>query len=159
MFDDDLKALMLECLETEKQAVVQDLDEYRCSIVIVITPSGRYVRRAEFFGEDEKISAYRGIVEEAKLENALAIVTVNAARTRKLAPDEADGYWWGKLAAEGARDCISISVSGPNMQSYGLDLAYDIVEGEVRFDPTVEFKKTEVGILPDWPSETLYLAN
>jgi hypothetical protein len=153
MLHEDLKELMLRCLETEKQTVMEELNEYCCSIVIVLTPEGRYVRRAAFLDEDEKVAAYAEIVAEAKRQSALAIVTVNAARTRKLAPGEEAGYWWGKLEAEGARDCISISASGPGMESYGLDLAYDIVGDHVQFDALPEFEKTEIGMLPDWPGD------
>jgi len=157
--DENLRELMLSCLEIEKASVVECLHGYRSAIVILLTPSGRYVRRPEFFNEGEKIAAYREIVSEAKSLGTTVIVTVNAARTKKLEPDEEDGYWWGKLASEQARDCISITASGPNMLSCALDLSYDIVDGSVHFDPDPEFKPTEVGMLPDWPGETSSLAN
>jgi hypothetical protein len=157
--DEDLRELMLNCLEIEKAAVAEDLHEYCSAIVILLTPSGRYVRRPEFFDEDEKIAAYREIVSEAKSFGATVIVTVNAARTKKLEAGEEDGYWWGKLESEQARDCISITASGPNMRSCALDLGYDIEDGFVHFDPDPEFRSTEVGMLPDWPGEIASLAN
>jgi hypothetical protein len=150
--DVDLKTLMLQYLEMEKQAVCEQLHDYCTALVVVITPRGRYVDGVSFVDEEEKISAYSAVVTKAKANQATIIITVNAARTaRALAPYDLDGYWWGKLAADGARDCISITASGPGMTSIGLDLAYEIVDGKVHFDSVTDFEDTEIGMLPDWP--------
>lgn len=156
--DFDLRERMLRYLEIEKDAVREQLEEYFSAMIVVITPTGEYYRQVSFQGEDEKIAAYAAIVDEAKRESATIIVTVNAARTGYLAPDESDGYWWGRLAAEGARDCISIVASGPGMQSVALDVGYNILRGAVRFDEP-EFNSTEVGLLPDWPGANSLLRN
>ena len=150
--DDDLKELMLKCLEVEKKVVEDELDEYGCAIAIIICPTGRHVEHVQFADEDEKIAAYSAVVKTAKELDATAIVTVNAARTGKSEADkDIEGYWWGKLAAEGARECISITASGPGMRSFGLTLGYEIVGQKVVFDATPELEETEVGMLPDWP--------
>ncbi len=118
------------------------------------------MEQVSFLGEEEKIAAYDGIVKNAKANGATVIITINAARTRKVAPGEdMEGYYWGKLAAEGARDCISITASGPGMRSIGLDLAYDLVDGNVRFDPSADFEFTEIGLLSDWPGTDLQTIN
>ena len=151
--DLDLKELMLQYLEMEKEAVLEQLDDYCTAIVVVVTPTGRYVEEVIFSEEEEKIAAYSAVVERAKARKATIIITVNAARkgNAPLTDDDLDGYWWGKLAADGARDCISITASGPGMKSIALDLDYDIVDGKVLFDSVAEFGDTEIGMLPDWP--------
>jgi hypothetical protein len=151
--DFDLKALMLQFLEMEKEAVCEQLHDYCTALVVVITPAGRYVDEVSFSGEEEKIAAYAAVVAKAKARKATIIITVNAARkgNAPLTDDDLDGYWWGKLAADGARDCISITASGPGMKSIALDLDYDIVDGEVLFDSVADFGDTEIGMLPDWP--------
>jgi hypothetical protein len=150
--DEDLKELMLRYLEVEKKTVREELDEYAAALVVVLTPTGRYYDAVSFCGEEEKIATYSAVVEKAKANLATVIITVNAARTMKAAsPDDLDGYWWGKLEVEGARDCISIAASGPGMKSIALDLAYDIVDGQVHFDDEAKFVDTEIGLLPGWP--------
>lgn len=153
--DEDLQQLMLRFLEIEKQAVCDELEDYRAALVVVITPEGRYVEHVEFADEEEKIAAYSAAVERAKASAATIIITVNAARTThgSEVPD-LEGYYWGKLAAEGARDCISITASGPGMKSIGLTLGYSIVDRNVQFDHSVEFEDTEIGVLPGWPVES-----
>jgi hypothetical protein len=153
--DEDLQQLMLRFLEIEKQAVRDELDDYCAALLVVITPTGRYVEHVEFSDENEKIAAYSAAIERAKASAATMIITVNAARTMKGSevPD-LEGYYWGKLAAEGARDCISITASGSGMKSIGLTLGYSIVDGSVQFDDSVEFEDTELGMLPGWPMES-----
>ena len=149
--DEDLKELMLSSLEIEKRTVCEELEDYRTALAVVLTPNGRYLEAVSFFDEDEKIVAYSAVVERAKANHATVIITVNAARTMKAAvTDDLEGYWWGKLAAERARDCISIACSGPGMKSIALDLSYDIANGNVRFDDEPEFADTEIGMLPGW---------
>jgi hypothetical protein len=149
--DEDLKELMLRYLEIEKQAVCEELEEYRTALVVVLTPNGRYVDAVPFFDEEDKIAAYSAVVDRARANLATVILTVNATRTMKAAQsDDLDGYWWGKLAAESARDCISITASGPGMKSIALDVGYDIVDGRVHFDDLAEYVETEIGMLPGW---------
>jgi hypothetical protein len=125
------------------------------SLVALVSPEGAKSLQVVFEGEEEKISAYAGVVQRAKSSGTTILITINAARTiRASSEDDMEGYWWGKLAAEGARDCISITASGPGMQSIGLDLAYEIVDGKVIFDAAPDFVMTEIGMLVGWPDET-----
>ena len=154
--DDDLRELVSFCIETEKRAVCEDLDEYYAAFAILVFPSGRKVLDVEFADEDEKISAYRQVVQTARRLNATAIVTINSGfvSAEPWSKEHLDGYWWGRLAEEVAKDCISITVSGPNMPSYGIDLNYEIMAGKVHFEPEPEVGRTIIGFLADWPSES-----
>jgi len=151
--DDDLKELMMKCLDIEKKVVQEELHDYACAVVIIVSPTGRHFEHPEFLDEDEKVAAYSAIVKTAKALSATAIVTINAARMGTSEMDtDLEGYWWGKLAA-GAKECISITVSGPGMRSLGLIQGYEITDGKVIFDPSPEVEETEVGMLVGWPGD------
>jgi len=76
---DDLKTLALELLETEKRFLLEDKEEYRTAVVVVITPEKRYWEDVEFDSEDEMTSAYAAIVDRAKESGATAIITINTS--------------------------------------------------------------------------------
>ena len=150
----DIKALMLRLLERQKEYVLEDLEVYACAMVVTVTAEETFLEFPRFQEEAEKIAAYAAIVQKAKLNHAIAIITVNGAFTRSnMSEDELDGLWWGALNSSNAHPCILVTASGPGMRSFAFELAYDIHDGEVDFGSVLELERTEVGMLPDWPGD------
>jgi hypothetical protein len=115
---EDLTQLALKLFEIEKKFLLDEKQEYSCSIVIVITPEGRYYEDVEFNDETEMDGAFGAIVERAKSKKATAIITISTVRVKDVADEsELESYWWGKLAAENQPRCLFLTISGPNLKS------------------------------------------
>ena len=113
------------------------------------------IMHPEFNDEESKTAAYEEVVRVAREKIAIAIVTVNSATTSQdsLIGDDLGGYWWGKIAADGGCDCILITASGPNMQSYQLTVAYEVTPNDVRFDSHARIEVGRVNFLRGWAEE------
>ena len=145
---DDLKRLALELLETEKRFLLEDKEEYKTAVVVVVTPEKRYWEEVEFDSEAEKIGAYTAIVDRAKESGATAIITINTSfATTEALPD----YQWGYLERAGAPREITLTISGPSIESCSMSLPFAIENGSVRIGEMSDFEPAAVGLLPNWP--------
>ncbi len=120
--DIDLKKVMLTLLERQKEYVPEDLDGYGEAMVAVFTADGNsYVTFPEFDDEESKIVEHTAIVDKAKSEDAVLIITVNNARTKTDPTNaEMENYRWGDFDSTNSRSCILLTASGPGLQSCSL---------------------------------------
>ncbi len=148
----DPKQLALELLEIEKLVLMEEKDEYSVAVVVIVTPEGRYWEEVTFNNEEEMTAAYAHVVERAKEQNAVAIVTINTSRQKSLADNEdLDHYWWGKLASEGCGRALTLTVTGPDMGACCLSMPYRVENNEVVFEEIKDFEPAQVNLLPNWP--------
>ena len=106
-----------------------------------------------FADHDEKLTVYRRVIEEAKSLSAVALITVNAGFMRNdFADDELESYYPGKLEAEGASKCIMVTVSGPGMKNWCLDLPYESTPNGFLYSEVLE-ESGELGFLEGWACE------
>jgi hypothetical protein len=149
---EELTQLALSLLEIEKKHLLEELQEYSCAVVVVITSEGRYFEEAEFNDETEMDAAYGAIVERAKCKKATAIITINTAREKDVAGEsELESYWWGKLAAENQPRCLMLTISGPSLKSLSISLPFSVENDQVVLGTQTEFEPTIVNMLPNWP--------
>src|SRR4051812_8794035 len=123
---DDLRQLALQLLEIEKRFLLEDREEYRTAVVVVVTPEERYSEEAEFENEEEKIDAYTAIVDRAKKNHASAIITINTSFVRSDAPSH---YRWGDLEHSSAPRAITLTISGPSLEPVSLSLPFIVEDG------------------------------
>ena len=149
---DDLRKLALELLETEKRFLLEDKEEYRSAVVVVVTPEKRYWEEVEFENEEEKIDAYAAIVDQAKEKRASAIITINTAFEHAVSePDALSDYRWGDLERIGSGRAITLTISGPSIEACSLSLPFNIENGSVVIGETSAFEPAVIGLLPNWP--------
>ena len=145
---DDLRKLALEILESEKRLLLEEKEEYRTAVVVVVTPERRYWEDVEFDSEAEMIEAYSAIVDRAKENRATAIITVN---TSFLTDDPRPEYRWGDLERDGAQRAIALTISGLGFESLSLTLPFKVENGSVSIGKTSDFEPAVIGLLPNWP--------
>lgn len=145
---DDLKQFALQLLEIEKRFLLEDKEEYRTAVVVVVTPEERYSEEAEFDNEEEKIDAYAAIVDRAKENHASAIITMNTSFVRS---DVLSDYRWGDLEHSGAPRAITLTISGPSLEPVSLSLPFSVEDGSVNIGEISDFVPAVVGLLPGWP--------
>ena len=148
----DLQELALKLFEIEKKHLLEEKEEYSCSVVIVITPEGRYWEDVEFNDEIEMDAAFGAIVERAKSKRATAIITISTVRMKDVADEsELESYWWGQLAAENQPRCLFLTISGPSLKSVSISLPFSVENNRVVLGTQTEFESTIVNKLPNWP--------
>jgi hypothetical protein len=153
--DIDVKKVMLTLLERQKEYVLEDREDYGEGMVAVFLADDQsYVTFPEFDDEESKIAVYGAIVQKAKADGAVLIITVNSARTKKDPTDaELECYRWGEFGPSDSQSCILLTASGPGLRSCSLQLGYEIRDANVEFDLEPEFSSgIELNLLPDWPS-------
>ena len=152
VFLDGLKTLATELLEKEKKFLLDEKDEYVAAVVVVVTPERRYWEEAEFNDEEEKVAAYADIVRHAKENGATAIITVNSSYVKPVTgSNELAEYHWGDLRESGSQRAITVTISGPGIESCCMSLPYSFEDGAVALGEPSEFKPAFVDLTPDWP--------
>jgi hypothetical protein len=124
------------------------------STAFIITEDRIQCASIEFAGHEEKTAAYDALVKFAQSENALAVITCNDAFWSKNAgPEDVEAYYPGKLAAEGrASECILVTLSGPGIRNWSIEVRYERSESEIRFGEPYEESGGEIGFLEGWAS-------
>ena len=98
-----------------------------------------------------KTGAYESLVKFAQGQNAMAVITCNDAFWRKNAgAEEVEGYYPGKLAVEGASECILVTLSGPGIRNWSIEVPYERNGNEIRFGEPREESGGEIGFLEGW---------
>jgi len=119
-----------------------------------ITESHIHCYSVSFANHDEKPLAYSKLIEAAREQEATALITCNDALIGdKGGPDVIEAYYPGKLAAENAKECIMLVVSGPAIQTWSVDIPYERNNNGIEFGDAVEQTGVEVGFLEGWASE------
>lgn len=151
--DIDVRALMLRLFERQKEYVVEDREQYGEAMVTMFTEDNQSLLMYPKFDDSEtKILEYAAVVEKAKRERAVLIVTVNGGRSGlpNLLKDMGDGQWVD-FNETNSIPCILITASGPGLRSCSLSAEYSISGTEVVFAEPEFSHDVEVSLLPDWP--------
>jgi hypothetical protein len=151
--DFDVRDFALRLLEGAKDNLQRDGE--LASAAFLITADQLQCYSVVFADHAEKAAAYSDLVSAAKDANASALITCNDAYwTNKADADSVEGYYPGKLAAEGAQECIMIAVSGPAMATWCIEVPYERTGTAIQFGASVEFVGKEVGFLEGWSGDT-----
>jgi hypothetical protein len=150
----DLKALAYELLHEAQQALQQE--GHLNPVAVVITPNENLIFDIEFEGDEEREDIYAEMMDVAKEQNALAIVTVNDVYLDDSGePVQLHGEGWGDLA-QSAKEAVVINVSGSGFETWSLVCAYFRRGEQIVFQPSREALNPggEVDLLGDWTGKT-----
>jgi len=147
--DFDLRRFALGVLEIAKDNLQKDGE--LVAAAFIVTSSQIQCVSVDFADHEEKTVAYEHLVEAACAAKALALVTCNDAYwDNNASPEYLEGYYPGKLAAEGAKECLMLTVSGPAVQTWCVDVAYERVGNTIVFGAPAESFGDEIGFLDNW---------
>jgi hypothetical protein len=147
--DFDLRSFALGVLEIAKENLQRDGE--LVAAAFIVTGSQLQCVSVDFADHEEKTVAYKHLVEAASEANALALVTCNDAYWgHDASPEYLEGYYPGKLAAEGAKECLMLTVSGPAVQTWCVDVPYERVGKTIVFGASSESLGEEIGFLESW---------
>jgi hypothetical protein len=150
--DLDLREFALGVLEIAKENLQRD-----CHLIptaFAITASHIHCYSVSFANHDEKPGVYSDLIADAKNEGAVALITCNDALwSNNAGPKDVEGYYPGKLAVDGAKECIMLTVSGPAIQTWSVDLPYQRIDNGIEFGDAREQIGGEVGFLEGWASQ------
>jgi hypothetical protein len=152
--DFSLKDFALGVLEIAKENLQRDGDLVPAAFIV----TGEEIQcvSVNFADHEEKAAAYAELVTMAQQLEAVALVTCNDAFWKnKPGPEYLDGYYPGRLAAEGAKECIMLTVSGPAMQTWCVDTPYERLGNTIRFGESSESFGEKVGFLENWRTGTM----
>lgn len=148
----DLKDFALGVLEIAKENLQRDGE--LVSTAFLITNTQIQCVSISFAGHEEKPAAYRELVKAAQDAQASALITCNDAYwSDKAGAEDMEGYYPGKLAAEGARECIMLTVSGPGVQSWCVDVPYARAGKKIEFSQATESFGEAISFLEGWAQE------
>jgi hypothetical protein len=149
--DFNLRDFALGVLEIAKENLQKDGELVPAAFIV--TDSQIQCVSVHFEDHQGKSIAYQRLVRAAKDANALALVTCNDAyRGSDASPEYLEGYYPGRLAAEGAKECLMLAVTGPALQTWSVDVPYERSGKTIRFGEAEESLGEEIGFLEDWPS-------
>jgi hypothetical protein len=150
--DLDLKEFALGVLAIAKENLQRDSN--LIPTAFAITASHIHCYSVSFANHDEKRGVYASLIEAAKQEGAVALITCNDALwSNNAGPEYVEGYFPGKLAVDGARECIMLTVSGPAIQTWSVEIPYERSDDRIKFGDLREETGGEVGFLEGWASE------
>jgi hypothetical protein len=147
--DFDVRDFALGVLEIAKENLQQDGE--LIAAAFIVTGSQIQCLSVDFADHEEKAVAYQQLVNAAREANAVAIVTCNDAYwANDASPEYLERYYPGKLAAEGAKECLMLTVTGPSLQTWCVDVPYERCGKTVRFGESTESLGEEIGFLENW---------
>jgi hypothetical protein len=150
--DFDLKEFALGVLEIAKENLQRD--GHLIPTAFAITASHIHCYSVSFANHDEKPGVYSDLIEAAKNDGAATLITCNDALWSKNAgPEYIEGYYPGKLAVDGAKECIMLTVSGPAIQTWSAQIPYQRMNDGIEFGAVSEESGGEVGFLEGWASQ------
>lgn len=148
----DLKEFALGVLEIARENLQRDRE--LVSTAFAITGSHIHCYSVSFPDHHAKTLVYSKLIEAARQQEASALITCNDAfMDNKAGPDAVEAYYPGKLAAENAKECIMLVVSGPAIQTWTAELPYQRVGDDIEFSGMQEEFGGEVGFLEGWACE------
>jgi hypothetical protein len=137
----DPREYALKALEGAKQDLRRD--RYLLPIAFIFTDSEILDFNLNFDDAEHKALVYSKLVEAAKERGARAIITLNDA-TETYPTSE------GNLK----RDCIYVTVSGPQLTTWSLSLPYTKAGNEIHFGEPTETSNDFLNLLRGWPTKT-----
>jgi hypothetical protein len=90
-------------------------DKYLTPVAFIITDDEVLDFNLQFEDREQKLSAYSKLVELARAKNARAIITINDANVTDTP---------GKDSAGLPNECVFMTVSGPDTQTWTVSVSY-----------------------------------
>jgi len=151
----DLRKHALSLLELSKRFLVEDgtLDP----TAFIITADGQLLRPLELQDEAAKIASCKLIVDEARKERGIAIITIFLAQSKDF--DESDlfpdTYSWGDIQqVGGGQRCILVTISGPGIKNWAAAVPFSEERGVINLQEAVEFRDgVDLGLFPGWSDQ------
>ena len=147
----DLKTYALNILKMSKQFLSEDGD--LDSTAFIITADDQLLRPIDLQDEASKIESCTKIVDEARRQKALAIITVFLARSKDFDHEEfaQDDYSWGDIQNHSPERSILLTVSGPGIKNWATALPFRSTDDEFTFGERVEYAEgVDLGLFPGW---------
>jgi hypothetical protein len=117
----------------------------------VLTPDHLHCLGVSFKGQEEKRRTYQEVIAFAKKNNAVAIITLNDAWWGP--PEAAQNYYPGKIKEEYGWECIHVTVSGPGLKNWFLEVKYRREKGKLLFERPTEESGGQLGMLAGWADD------
>ena len=128
------------------------------SAAFLITEREIHCYEVSFKDHEQKRKIYDELIVLARLENAVAVVTLNDAYTTwDATPEELkkyENYYPGLLQKEKCPECIFMTITGPGLLNETLTIPYLHVEGEICFGELKDETGGEVGLLEGWAEKS-----
>jgi hypothetical protein len=149
--DFDIRDFALRLLDGAKENLQRDGE--LVSAAFLVTAEELQCYSITFRSQDEKTAAYDQLVKAAQTAQAAALITCNDAYMKDNASDQyMEGYYPGKLAIEGAKECIVLTVSGPLIETWSVEVPYQRGKDGIQFGAQKESFGEQLGFLANWGS-------
>src|SRR5205809_4518121 len=145
----DMKQYAMSLLKLSKKFFLEDGD--LDPTAVIITADEQLLRPIELQDEVSKIESCTKIVDEARRQNALAIITVFLARSNDFDREDfaKEVYSWGDVQEGSSDRSILVTLSGPGIKNWVVALPFRSVNGKVIFRKPVEFEHgVDLGLFP-----------
>jgi hypothetical protein len=133
------KSYALKALNDAKEDLCRD--KHLIPVAFIITDDEVLDFNLEFEDRKQKLSVYSKLVELAKAKNARAIITINDANVT-------DAPRLDNAALP--NECIFMTVSGPNIQTWTVSVSYRREGSQIIFEKPVESQEDILNLLPGW---------
>jgi hypothetical protein len=150
----EIRRHALNLLKLSKKFFLEDGD--LDPTAFIFTAEEQLLRPIELHDEASKIESCTKIIDEARRQNALAIVTVFLARSKNFDKGDFDqeDYSWGDTQQSNSDRNILLTLSGPGIKNWAVALPFKMVNGKVVFRKRVEFKRgVDLGLFPGWSEQ------
>ncbi len=144
-----LRDLAFTALETAKADLQRD--KYLVPVALVVTDAEIQDIALDFENAEQKAAVYSELVGVAKQKGATAIITINDASIRSPVKPHLEPNA-GEVATR-AQECIYLTVSGPDVQTWTISLPYYRVGNEIVYGSPDETFDDILTLLPGWPKE------
>lgn len=151
----DLRQHALALLELAKKFLVEDGD--LDPVAFIIAAGQQFRRPIELQDEESKVESCRKIVDEARQRNALAVITIFIARSKEYAENDflTENYSWGDLQQDHTERCILLTLSGPKIKNWAVEVFFESKGDKIILKNQVEYLEgVTVGFLPGWSEES-----
>jgi hypothetical protein len=133
------KSYGLKALEVAKKDLCRD--KYLIPVAFVVMDDEILDFNLTFDDYEQKRSVYAELVKVAKAKNARAVITINDS-TITSAP--------GTESEESRQECIYLTVSGHNFQTWSVSVPYRRAGSEIVFEKAIESTTDVLNLLPGW---------
>ena len=137
------KSYALNALEVAKGDLCRD--KYLIPVAFVVMDDEVADFNLTFADYEQKLSVYAELVRVAREKNARAIITINDSTVACAA---------GTRSEESRKECIYVTVSGPNFQTWSVLVPYQRVGQETIFEKAIESTDDVLNLLPGWTGDS-----